>query len=80
MCQSGSMWPSATCVLSGSTASVKQVMNLISIYVFFFVSEYVGWLYLKFKVSNDCGPIQQPERDCLVGSGMVPSRLGDESN
>ena len=22
---------------------------------------------------------QQPERDCLVGSGMVPSRFGDES-
>ena len=23
---------------------------------------------------------QQPDRDCLVGSGMVPSRFGDESN
>ena len=23
---------------------------------------------------------QQPHRDCLVGSGMFPSRFGDESN
>ena len=43
---------------------------------FFFRPCDIWWL----SVGPCSGCKQQPERDCLVGSGMVPSRLGDESN
>ena len=43
---------------------------------FFFRPCDIWWLC----VGPCSGCEQQPERDCLVGSGMVPSRFGDKSN
>ena len=43
---------------------------------FFFRPCDIWWL----SVGPCSGCEQQPDRDCLVGSGMVPSRFGDESN
>ena len=46
----------------------------------FFSRPFDIWWLSVGGVGPCSGCEQQPERDCLVGSGMVPSRFGDESN
>ena len=39
-----------------------------------------GRVFFFFRPCDIWWVEQQPERDCLGSSGMVPSRFGDESN